>query len=303
MGVRGEDEDRKLDVSKWTDKRIARINSDDIAAVAITKIENGKEEKVIDIRRTLVDDKKQWQSVNPYAFGLSAPKIKEVIGRFDNIYAREIIAADDEEAFGDPGWIGMFTMENGDQIKIVRGSKNDDEKNYYVKREGTEYYYLVAVSTFDTREKKQGNIFGSNPLKVSEESIDEIEVNDVDKKKKFIAIKKGEPEEGEEGEEGEDAQNKIWRTPKGDVIEISKVKDIIKKIEDFNPEIVPKTTSLPGNELTLRIVKEGETKEYTISMDFKLDNDKECHFLKVSGEDQEYCLSTSQVSALQKALP
>lgn len=308
FGVRGEGEDQKLDADKWVDKRIARIDADGVTAVAITKIKDGAEEEVIHLKKEEVDGKKQWQSVKPYAFGLSASKIKRMIETFNNTYAREVIAPAEEGGFDAPGWTGVFTLENGEQTKIVRGSKDADGNNYYVRREGAGYDYLVPVSTFDSREKQQGDIFAGNPLKVEEGNVESIEVRDIDGKKEFRASKKEPPETAEapaEEKTGEPQSKKedVWETPGGEAVETAKVRDIITKIKGFNVEMVPRPASSLKNMLTIRVTKEGETKEYAVSKDIKLDNGKECHFLTVNADSQGYCVSKSQVTALQSALP
>ncbi len=310
LGLRGEEEDQKLDVKKWVDKRIAHLEADDVVGIVMTKTVNETEEVIIDIRKKSGDGKKKWQSVKPYAFGLSASKIKSMLEKFNSIYARDVIAPDVEGVFDSPGWAGTFTLEDGSQFKLVRGVKDEEEKNYYVKVEGSGYFYLVPVSTFDSREKQQGDIFAGNPLKVEEGNVEGIEINDIDSKKKFRALKKlsleaaETPAEGAENEGDQEAKEEyIWQAPDGGTIETAKVKDVISKIKDMNLEAVSPSGSSPKKALTVDITKEGETKKYTISKNTTLDNGKECHFLRLSGDEQDYCVSKVHVTALQNALP
>ncbi len=308
FGVRGKDEEQKLDTEKWSDKHIVDLKVDDVVGIAIMQMINGVEETIIDIRKKLVNDRKQWQSVKPYPFGLSASKIKSLLEAFNNTYAREIVSAENPEVFDALGWTGTFTLGNGDQVKLVRGAKDVEEKNYYAKIEGAEYFYLVPVSTFDSREKKQGNILSTNPLEVEEGNVEEIDVRDIDSKKKFRAVKKSalksdEIEIGDEAEDQEVQQEDSWQTPGGEAVETAKVYDIIGKIKNMNLEVVSQAVSFPKEALILKIKIDGETKEYTIGNNIKLDNGKECHFLKLKGEDQSYCVSKAHITALKNALP
>ncbi len=307
FGVRGDEGEEYLDVGKWSDKRITNLVVDNLIGVAITQTANGVDEMVIDVRKNMVNDKKQWQSVQPYSFGLSASKIKKIAENFNSTYAREIIAPDQGEAFEAPGWTGTFTFEGGDQVKLVRGAKDAEEKNYYLKVEGAAYYYLVPVSTFTGREKQQGDIFAANPLKVEEGGIEAISVEDKDGGKELNAVKvsleSGEVAVAEgEAEVQEERQEDVWKSPDGAVIETAKVRDVINKIKDMNLEAVPKTASSEGT-LTITITKEGVVQEYTISNGVKLESGKECHLLKVKGEDQDYCASKDHVAAIKSALP
>ena len=307
LGVRGEGEDQKLDTKKWIDKRIAHLNTDDVVGIAITQVENGLEEAFMDISKQLVDGKKKWQSVKPYAFNLSAAKIKTMLERFNNMYARDVIASDVPGVFDSPGWTGTFTLENGGSFKLVRGDKDTEEKNYYVKSKGAEYFYLVPVSTFDGRQKQQGDIFAGNPLKVEMDNVEGIEINDVDSKKKFSALKKPLLEKAEtlleDVGDQEPKEEYLWQAPDGGTIEEAKVSDIISKIKDMNLEVIVQSDSSPKEALTVNITKEGEVKKYTISKDATLDSGKECYFLRMSGENQDYCVSKAKVTALQNALP
>lgn len=307
LSVRGEDEDQKLDVNTWVDKRITHLEVSDIAGVTIIEGEGAAKRIAIDIKRELIDGKKQWRSAIPYDFGLSASKIKSMIERFNNTYAQEVVAPDEEGVFDAPGWTGVFTLENGEQVKIIRGEEKPEGK-YYVKREGAGYFYHIAKSTFHSRKNQQGNIFGNNPLKVDEKSISEIEIRDLVNNKEFHALKKAPEETGETAEgttEGGQADKKedLWETPAGEAVELSKVRDVINKIKGIALEAVLQPETSVDDAMVVRIVKEGVSTEYTISKDIKLDTDKECHFLRTGTNAQSYCVSKSSVSALQNILP
>ncbi|MBN1868965.1 MAG: DUF4340 domain-containing protein [Candidatus Omnitrophica bacterium] len=304
IGVRGEEEDQKLDAQKWTDKRIAHLTAEDVVGIAITENVNGAEETVVDIRKNTIDDKKQWQSVEPYAFTLSASKIKSMIDKFNSAYARDVIAPDAEGVFDTPAWTGVFTMENGDQFTLVRGAKDTEGNNYYVKQEGAGYFYLVPLSTFDGREKQQGDIFADNPLKAGEGNVTAIEIYDIKSKKKFNVTKKPSqktPEgEGTAGQEGKEEY--VWQASNGETIEKEKVKGIIDKLTSINVEAIPRSITSKGM-LTLKITNDEGTKDYTVSESITLDNTKECHVLALSGNDLKYCVSKEHVKALIDALP
>ena len=68
-------------------------------------------------------------------------------------------------------------------------------------------------------------------------------------------------------------------------------------------DIVPEFESSFENTLVIRIVGNEGAKEYTITADTKLENSKECHFLNLDGEGQDYCVSKAHVTALKTALP
>jgi len=305
LGVRGEDEEQKLDTNKWVDKRITHLEPNDVVGVTITEGNGSAERTAIDLTRELVDGKKQWKSAIPYDINLSASKIKKIVEIFNNTYAQEIVAPDEEGVFDAPGWTGIFSLENGDQVKIIRGEEKPEGK-YYVKQEGAGYFYHIATSTFHSRKNQQGNIFANNPLKANEKNIGEIEIRDLINKKKFHALKKA-PQEAEAKDENTDEETEkkedVWETPGGEDVELAKVQDIINKIKDIVLEAVLQPEASIEDAMVMRIVNNGVSTEYTISKDLKLDTGKECHFLKVGTNAQSYCASKSSISALQNILP
>ena len=308
LGVREEEGAQKLDTDKWGDKRITNLVVDNVVGVAIAQAVNGSSQTVMDIRKNTVDDKKQWQSVYPYAFGLSASKIKSLLESFNNTYARDIVAPDNPSVFDAPDWIGTFTFEDGNEVKLVRGAKDESGENYYAKIDGAGYFYRIPVSTFEGREKQQGDIFASNPLNVEEGSVDGIVVNDVSNKKKFDAVKIASaqvtPEPtGDDAAQPESAPEVVWQTPAGANVETDKVQDVIAKIKDMNVEAVFGPAVSPKETLAISIIKADGKKDYTLSEETKLSNGKECHFLKLNGEFQNYCVSKDQVTALKNVLP
>ena len=305
LGVRGEDEEQKLDTNKWVDKRILHLDPKDVVGVTITEGSGSAERTVIDLTRELVDGKKQWTSAIPYDIRLSASKIKTMVEVFNSTYAQEVVASDVEGVFDTPGWVGVFTLENGEQVKIVRGEEKPEGK-YYVKQEGAGYYCHISTSLFHSRKNQQGNIFANNPLKADEKKISEIEIRDLVNKKKFHALKKA-PEETEAKDESTDEETEkkedVWETSGGEMVELTKVRDIINKIKNIALEAVLQPEASIKDAMVIHIVKEGVLTEYTISKDLKLDTGKECHFLKVGTNAQSYCVSKPPIVALQNVLP
>jgi len=306
LGVRAEDDDQKLDTKKWTDKRIAHIDAGEVEAVVITEFIDGKEETAVNIKKELIDDKKQWKSQIPYDFGLSASKIKSMIEGFNNTYAREVKAVDEGGAFDEIGWTGAFTMANGENVKIIRALQpvgND----YYIMHEGAGYMYQVPMSTFNSRRDKQGAIFINNSLKVDENSIERIEINTFDPKKYFSAVKKPAPEVDDapqgEGDNQEKPKEDSWVTSGGEALEVSKVREIINKLKFLSIEADLKPPVSIKNSMSIGITKDGKLTEYSISKDMILKTGKECRFLNVKGNAQSYCAVKSTVVALQNALP
>lgn len=308
FGVRGEDKERTLDTKIWADKRIAHLNVNDITGISITQTVNGVQEKVIDLQQETLDETKKWQSTIPYDFNLNANKIKNIAENLNNTYAQEVIASGTPGVYDAPGWVGTFTLAGGQAVKIVRGNKDSDSQNYYVKEDGAAYHFLVPVSAFDSRENQQGDIFTANPLKVEEKTVTAIAVADLESKKEFSAVKKSPDQTAEapaQGEAGTQEANKedVWTTPSGESMDAAKVRDILSQISAFNLEAVPLPAASLANVMTLSITGEEGAKQYTVSKDIKLDNGKECHFLKAGAGTQGYCVSKSQVTALKNALP
>jgi hypothetical protein len=306
LGVRGEDEDQKLDTDTWIDKRIAHLEPNDVVGVAITEGNGGTERIAVDIKRELVDEKKQWKSAITYDFGLSVSKIKSMIEAFNNTYAQDVVAPDEEGVFDAPGWTALFTLANGDQVKLVRGEEKPEGK-YYVKLDGAGYFYQIATSTFNSRKDQQGNIFADNPIKADEKSISEVEIRDLVNAKKFHALKKA-PEEaqgvaGEKADKPADPKEDLWETPGGETVELTKVRDIINKIQGIGLEAVLQPEASIDEAMVMRITKDGIVTEYKISKDLKLGTGKECHFLRVNGNTQSYCAAKPPISALQNILP
>ena len=101
----------------------------------------------------------------------------------------------------------------------------------------------------------------------------------------------------------EASKEDVWESPAGESVDAAKVRDIINQISAFNLEAVPLPAASLANAMTLNITGEEGAKQYTVSKDVKLDNGKECHFLKAGAGAQGYCVSKSQVTALKNALP
>jgi len=305
FGVRDKDEAKELDENKWTDKRISHLDTSEIVGVTISQLVKGEVRQVIDIKKEDVDGKKQWKSVTPLPFGLSASKIKTLVQNFNNTYAREIVAPDVEGVFDEHTWTGVFTKENGEQVTMVRGKKDEAGSNYYLKHEGAPYYYVIPVSTFESREKQQGSIFANNPLKVDPSTIDELLVKDLVGKKEFHVVKKVDTggTSDKEGSDGEEESTSPWKTPAGDTVEESKINDIIGKIKNISIDVDFQPAVAVDDALRIRVTKEGVSTGYTITEDLVLSNGKECRFLSVDGSKQNFCASKSQIVALQNALP
>jgi hypothetical protein len=302
LGAREDNGTRKLDAGQWADKRVTDLQPDDVTAVTITEMGEGLEENIIDVTREIVDNKKQWQSARPYVFGLSAAKIKTMLQSFSNTYAGDIVAASDVPGvFEAPAWKGFFSLEDGSQIIIVRGAKDEAGNNYYVKREGAAYVYRVPVAAFHNLQQQQGNILTGNPLKIEEENIAEVEVKDINGKKEFFAVKPSSPA-GEAPAEGA-PQGVLWQNRGGETVDAAKVNDVLNKLKDLNVEIVKQPASSLSDIMTIRVVQGGVSNEYAVSQDIKLENDKECHFLKAGGSPYGYCLSKQHITALQSVLP
>jgi len=110
FGIRGEGDEQKLDATKWADKRLTHMEVNDIKAVSISEIVDGNEVKVIDLKQEIGDGKKQWKSVIPHEFGLSAAKIKKIAENFNNTYAMDVVAPNAEGVFDSPGWITSMVI-------------------------------------------------------------------------------------------------------------------------------------------------------------------------------------------------
>ena len=310
LSVRDQEDDKKIDANRWVDKKIARIDSEDVVAFKVVETQAGQELTVVDLKRELVDGKKKWKSNIPYSFGMSASKIKNVFSVFNNTHSREIIAPDTEGVFDGSKWVGSFTLTDGGKIKIIRGNKDDTGDNYYVKREGATYHYLVPASTFNSRMDQQGNIFAGNVLGINEKSLESVEINSLEKNKVFSVIKKvtvPEVLDGQDTKEGEQPKESepesTWETPTGELIAADKIQDMINKLKNINPEIMLQPAASVENSMVISITKNGSSSQYTIGKDVVLDTGKECRFLKVDANEQGYCVSKSAIVALENILP
>lgn len=307
FGLWGEPKAENFNTDKWFDKQVVRFEPKDVTVFKISEIRQGAEKTWLDVELKTIDDKTKWESPIPYAFGLSAAKIKNQLQNLRNIRVSKVVAADIPDAFGDPSWKVGWKLEDGREGMLVRGNKDKEGYHYYVKM-AEDHYFLVPVSAFDNFVRNSGDILTANPLEIKDEGIAKVEIQDVTAKKKFSAARavKAVTETGamaeavkkEEGKEGA-----AWKTPGGEDVEKGKVEDIIQKFKNMNLSLAF-TDEVPANSALIVKLSEGEgMKTYTLTGNKAMDGGRDCHFLRIGNDPSAYCYLKSDIENFKNVIP
>lgn len=305
FGLWGEPLAENFDADKWADKQILRFDPKDVIAYRILE-GRGSDEKVwLDVEMRTMDDKKKWESPLPYAFGLSAAKIKDHLQNFLNMRASKVVAADAFDASGDSFWKIEWKLENGRQITLVRGNKEKDGYNYYVKTaEG--HCFLVPVSTWDHFVGGSGDIFISNPLEIKDEAVTGIEIQDVIAGKKFAVnktttLKMEKPAGEDKNKEGR--EEIVWKTSAGEDMENVKTTDILQKFKNMNLFLAFTEGNPAGNALVVKINEGEKNNTYAIAESKTMADGRGCHILRVGDDSHSYCYMKSDMDNFKSAVP
>lgn len=299
FGFWGDVKAENFQKDKWSDKRVVRFDPGAVVAVRVSEVNQDSEKVRLDLTRQEADGKKKWESASAYPFGLSATKIKEYLRTFENIRAREVTAPGAAGVFDLPLWKASVRLENGSEITLTRGRKDDQGQNYYLKT-SEDYYFLVPVSTFDNFLMGGGDIFVSNPLDVQEQALTKMEVQDLTAKKTFSASKTLKAAEGEEKKETEEF---VWKSPDGKEIETSKIQDIFQKFKGMNIYLVSADKMPAAGAFLIKFYQGEEVKTCTITAPQAVEGGRECQFLKIAGDPNAYCYTKGPVDTFRQAIP
>ncbi|MBI5150090.1 MAG: DUF4340 domain-containing protein [Candidatus Omnitrophica bacterium] len=308
FGLWGEVKEENFDKNRWFDKQVLRLDPAQVTAVKVTAGGKDASKTWLDLALQETGNGNEWVCTGcavPYPFGLSATKIENYLRSFANIRAREVTAPDPAAGFGGDVWKAGFKLKDGKEITLLRGKKNAEGSDYYMKTADA-YYYLVPVSSFDGFLRGGGNIFVSNPFKVEEDKITKVEIQDLTAKKKFSAEKAATAPAGadasaekKEGEQKEAA----WKTPEGKDIEKSKVEDILRRWKDLTIYFVSADATPAKDALQVQLTKEGQVSTYTVSEAKKAADGRECQFLKMADNPDGYCYTKSDIDNFLQAVP
>lgn len=305
FGLWGEPQAGHFNADKWVDKQIARFDPKDVIALRISEGNEAAEKVWLDLELRTVADKRKWESALPYALGLSATKIKDRLENFFNMRASRVVAADLSDAPVDSFWKVEWKLEDGRQITFLRGNKEKDGYNYYVKTaEG--HHFLVPVSTWDNFVSGIGDIFISNPLEIKDEAVTRVEIQDLIARKKFVADKittfKAEKPAGED-KNGEGPGEVVWKTSLGEDMENGKAADILQRFGNMNL-FLAFTEGIPsGNALVVKLSEGEKVNTYTIAESKTLADGRDCHVLKVSDNSHSYCYLKNDLDNFKSIVP
>lgn len=295
FGMWGEIREDGFDIKRWMDGRIARLDAEQATGLKVGEEGSDAGKVWLEVTQHEVDGQKKWDSSATYAFGLSATKIKNLFRSLNDIRARDVVSIEEaQEAFAGPLWSAEVSLADGSQIVVTRGTKTEDGQDYHVKV-SDRYCFLVPVSVFDNFTRGIGDIFISNPLKVEAEGVDKFEAQDLAAKKKFGMTKSAEKKE--------DVERVVWKTSAGDAIEETKAKDIIQKFKGMDIHLTSVGTVPAANALAVRVSRAQDTVTYTLTENKKLEDGKECQFLKIADDPHAYCYPTAGVESFKAAIP
>ncbi len=296
FGMWGEIREDGFDIKRWFDGRIARLDTEQATGLKVVERESGAEKVGLEVTQHEADGQKKWDSSATYAFGLSATKIKNLFRGLNDIRARDVMSSEKTQgAFAESFWSAEVSLSDGSQLVVTRGAKTEGGEDYHVKVSDHPYCFLVPVSVFDNFTRGIGDIFISNPLKVEAEGIDKFEVQDFAAKKKFGMVKSA--------EKTEDGERVVWKMLSGDEIEENKAKDIIQKFKGMDINLTSVGTVPAANALAVKVSRAQDAVTYTLTEKQKLEDGKECQFLKIADDPHTYCYPTAGVESFKAATP
>lgn len=291
LGLWGEVKEENFKAERWMDQRVTRFDPKDVIGVKVSQKNKTSERIWFDLRLKDVDGQKKWVSSVECPFGLSATKIKNYFRSFENIRAREATAPQPTGVFEDSSWKAEIVMENGQSVTLTRGGKDEQGDDYYVKTVD-DYYFLVPVSTFDAFTSGSGDLFVSNPLSVEEENITKVEIHDLAAKKKFGASRSLKPD-----------ATVVWTAFDGKELDKNKIQEIVRGFRDLNVLLVSADDVPAQNDLVVKITQGEVLKTYTLSQSGKLEDGRDCHFLRVEGGPNHYCYLQNNVTNFKNTIP
>lgn len=304
FGLWGEVKAGNFKTDLWLDKRVISLEEKDVQGIRVAQTTKGQERVWMELTRKEVDGNKKWSSTVEYPFGLSATKIKSYVNSFANLRASQVVPLQEADtAFNEDLWQAKFTLEGGGTVTLLRGKKDKNGYNYYVKLDGKDYCFKVPVATFDNFVKGTGDIFVTNPLKIEDGKVVSVDVQDIPGHKKFTATKVAEDQV--QSQEASAPQKFVWNTPAGKTVETKSVEDMIRNFKSMNLTLAPVEQIPPKDMLLIRWRQEGNTtaQAYRISAKATALSGQECHFLKVDNDPNGYCYTEKAITGFQKTIP
>lgn len=274
----------KFDKKRWINLDMVDFDPGEIVSVKITEETAAREENILDITRKTSGDKKEWIASKDYLFSLNSDKVREFLKTIKRTEATGIADPQKTEHFGSSDWVLTLGIADGKKIVLTRGIKRADGA-YYFKVSGNDHAFLIADATFNEFDKRDADFFAKNPFDLTEETIKELKVRDIKKRKTFTAIKSSETSE--------------WKTKKGAVIDTAKIKDVIEILKNISIEIFPEAKVPKKNILTYEITKtDGRTRNFAISKETTIDG-KQYYGLKIETVPSQYYIESDTLKKLK----
>jgi len=279
----------KLDKKRWINTDIINFDPEEVAFINISEqIDAREKETRLDLTRELSGGEKKWKTADDYSFSLDQDKIKEYLGTIKNIKASEVVDPEEPGHFDSRLLRLTVGKNNGEQIVVTRGRKKENGPGGYVKVAGEKYNFLVSDSVFNGLEKNSADFLSKNLFDLKEENVKELNINDIEKRKKYTAIKSSE--------------SHLWKTKRGALIDKTKIEDIIQSIDSINVKMVTDAEVPKKNILTYVITKtEGRRWVLEISEEITTSG-KQYHLLKIEGDPQKYYIESNNVKVLKAIL-
>lgn len=282
-------EPEKFDKKRWLNTDIINFDPDEVAFINISEQMGDREKETsLDLTREFSGGEKKWKTADDYSFGLDQDKIKEYLGSIKNIKASEVVDPEEPGHFDSRPRRLTIGKNNGEQIVVTRGRKQENGNGGYVKVAGEKYDFLVPGSVFNSLEKNTADFFAKNIFELKEENIKELNINDIEKRKKYTAIKSRE--------------KGLWKTKKGALIDKTKIEDVIQSIDSIKVKMVTDGEVPKKNILTYIVTKtDGRIWNLEISEEITIAG-KQYHLLKIEGDPQKYYIESNNIEVLRAIL-
>ncbi|MFH1836571.1 MAG: DUF4340 domain-containing protein [Candidatus Omnitrophota bacterium] len=175
LGFWGDIKSENLNTDKWTDKHMFSVDAENISGFKITKKNALSEDVIADIYRKDVEGGRKWESPEEYPFTISASKIKEYLKTLNILTFSKV--TDNEDGHFDGDTVEMeLTRDNGEIVIMIRGDKDENGINYYVKNTAFNCLFLVPVKRFDNIVKTNGDLFTDDPFGIEKNGLSGMEI-------------------------------------------------------------------------------------------------------------------------------
>jgi len=295
LGFHNDIKEENFNTDQWVNKKIVYVDSSKIHTVNLQINSQAQ----LSFKKALKDEQSSWLPEINYAYKFDQSKINNFIQSIENLRANSIVELKSDN-FDKSDWKLSLGLGEGQRMTLIRGKKEDG--SYYLKDLDKSYAYKVSEYTLNSLDKTDGDFFITNPLGFDEKGIKQISLKDVSTKTNVVFSKIAIKKNNDEDKISQDNTDVQWVSDKKDEYQKEDVQNLLQKLKSLTLHTVSKITQSVENDIILKIMKEDSAKEYTFTKSVPLNGGRECHYLTIEGELQNFCINNNQVTGLKDSI-